>query len=64
MEGGDDVGALEDSAVVAFQVCFLQFHLIAVLHELLPYPLATLLVRLAVHGARSETALCGAEGVG
>ena len=59
----DDIGALEDSAVVAFQVCLLQLHAISVLFELLLNPLGTLLVGLAVHGARTKTALGSTEGV-
>ena len=60
---GDDIGAFEDGTVVAFEVGFLQFHLIAVLFELLLNPLGTLLVGLAVHDTRTKVALGSTEGV-
>ena len=59
----DNVGALEDGAVVAFEVGFLQFYLIAVLAELLLNPLSAPFVSLAVHGTRTKIALGCAESI-
>ena len=64
---GYDIGVLEYSAVVAFKIGFLGFHLTAELTELADDPFATTLVRFAVHGTRTELALrvtIGESGVG
>ena len=61
---GNDIGALEDSAVIAFEVGFLHFHLITILLELLPNPLSALFVGLAVHDTRTIAALGSTEQIG
>ena len=60
----DDVGTFENGAIVTSQVCFLQFCLIAILLELLGYPLSTQLMSLAVHRARTEVTLGRTESIG
>ena len=55
---GDDVGILQYRAIIALQVSLLGLYLAAKLLKLAHNPFATLIVRLAVHHARSEIALC------
>ena len=61
---GNDIGAFENGTVVATEVGFLQLYLIAVLLELLLYPLATALMSLAIHGAWAKVALLLTEEIG
>lgn len=56
---GDDIGILQDGTIIALEVSLLGFYLATKLLELAHYPFATLVVRLAVHDARTEIALCG-----
>ena len=59
-----DIRTLEDGTVIAFEVGFLEFHLITILLELLLDPCATLFMRLTVHGARTKGTLGGTELIG
>ena len=61
---GNDVSVLQHGAVITFQVGLLCGNLAAVLLKLVFYPLCAAVVCLAVHGARSEGALCLGKGVG
>ena len=54
---GNDIGILQYRAIITLQVCLLGLYLAAKLLELAYNPFATLIVRLAVHHARSEIAL-------
>ena len=54
---GNDIGILQYRAIIALQVCLLGLYLAAKLLELAHNPFATLIVRLAVHHARTEIAL-------
>lgn len=56
---GDDIGILQDGTIIALEVSLLGFYLATKLLELAHNPFATLVVRLAVHDARTEIALCG-----
>ena len=61
---GDDVRGSEHGAVVAFEQGLLGGDTHAIGLELLHDPCATVVVGLAVHGARAKVALGLAEGVG
>ena len=61
---GNDVGAVERGAVVAFQFALLRDDGHAVALELADNPLLTEVVGLTVHGAGSEIALLLAEEIG
>ena len=54
---GDDVGVLQYRSIISLQVSLLSFHLAAELLKLLHNPLATLIMCLAIHRARTEIAL-------
>ena len=56
-----DIRALQDGAVIAFQVGFLHTDLIAILLEFLPNPLCTLFVGLTIHRTRAKRALGSTE---
>ena len=56
---GDDIGILQDGTIIALEVSLLGLYLTTKLLELAHNPFATLVVRLAVHDARTEIALCG-----
>ena len=64
MTAGNDIGTLKNGTIVAFEVGFLQLHIVAVLFELLLNPLCALFVGLAVHNAWPKVALGSAESVG
>ncbi len=55
---GNDIGILQDRTIIALEVSLLGLYLAAKLLELAHNPFATLIVRLAVHHARTEIALC------
>ena len=57
----DDIGTLQDSTVIAFQISFLQLHGVSILFELLLNPLGTQFMCLTIHRARTEGTLGSTE---